>query len=295
MTILAPPDPPPLVAGAKLTVETIGRLLEPAFATGRERPVSTTIDLRRVQFVTPFALVALATQIEAAYDQGGSVRLLCPAQPATLRYLAASGFFYHVRSRADVSGGEGYLDRSPTTAATVLPLTRIGGRTDIDRAYYDVRDRVDEMSQGGAWLLQFRNLVIELCGNIFRHAEVEVGYVVAQRYDGRGGPFIELAIGDAGLGVIETLAPSHPELLQLAPGAALRKAVQEELSSGLDDHGGNGFYGLHKVARERRGRFVMRSGSARVSARRGSASLVGSTRRDSLPGTQIMVTVDCDR
>lgn len=93
MTTLAPPDPPPLAAGAKLTVATVGRLLEPAFAMGSDSPLAVTLDLRAVEFVTPYALAALATQIEAAHNRGRTVRLLCPVRSETLTYLAVSGFF----------------------------------------------------------------------------------------------------------------------------------------------------------------------------------------------------------
>ena len=292
MAILAPSDPPPLAAGTRLTVATVGRLLEPAF--GPDRPARVTLDLRAVEFATPFALVALATQIEAAHARGQAVRLLCPARSQALMYLAVSGFFSHVRPRAEVVGPTEYVERGPTTATTVLPLTRIENADDVDLAHEGVRERMRQLSRDGDWFKRFRNLVVELCGNIFRHAEVEVGYVVAQRYTSREGPFIELAIGDAGRGVIDSLASVHPKLLDLDPADALRVAVRDRLSSRPDDHGGNGFHGLHKVAAERQGRFVLRSGHARVAAHRGSAALRGSTRPSPLPGTQLMVTVDCN-
>ena len=294
MAILAPPDPPPLAAGTKLTVATVGRLLEPAFATDPGRPAVVTLDLRAVEFVTPFALAALATQIEAAHDRGQAVRLLCPARSETLMYLAVSGFFSHVRSRAVVEGPAEIVGRGPTTATTVLPLTRIEDNDDVDQALADVRAIVRRLSQDGDWFKRFRNLVVELCGNIFRHADIQVGYVVAQRYTGREGAFIELAIGDAGRGVVESLAKVHPRLLHLDPAEALRTAVRDRLSSRPDDHGGNGFHGLHKVAIERHGRFVLRSGQARVTAHRGSVALRGTTRSQTLLGTQVMITVDCD-
>ena len=292
MSILAPPDPPPLAAGTQLTVATVGRLLEPAFGTDRRTRV--TLDLRAVEFATPFALVALATQIEAAHVRGQAVRLLCPARSQALMYLAVSGFFSHVRSRAEVVGPTEYVERSPTTATTVLPLTRIENADEVDLAHEGVRERMHQLSRDGDWFKRFRNLVVELCGNVFRHADVQAGYVVAQRYSGRDGAFIELAIGDAGQGVIGSLARVHPKLLHLDPADALRTAVRDRLSSRPDDHGGNGFHGLHKVATERQGRFVLRSGNARVSASRGASTLHGTTRARSLPGTQVMVTVDCD-
>ena len=294
MAILAPPDPPPLVAGSKLTVETVARLLEPAFATGPGRPLSVTLDLRRVEFATPFGIVALATQIEAAHDRGQSVRLLCPARSETLMYLAVSGFFSHVRSRADVVGPVEYVERGPTTATTVLPLTRIENADDVDQAHEGVRERMRQLSRDGDWFKRFRNLVVELCGNIFRHADVQVGYVVAQRYTGREGAFIELAIGDAGQGVIGSLARVHPKLLHLDPAEALRTAVRDRLSSRQDGYGGAGLYGLRKVAADQQGKFVLSSGEAQVSASRGATALRGMARARALPGTQIMVTVDCD-
>ncbi len=294
MFVLAPPDPPPLAAGTQLTVATVGRLLEPAFAEGPGRRSVVTLDLRSVEFVTPFAIAAMATQIEAAYDRGQKVRLLCPARAETLMYLAVSGFFHHVRSRAVVEGPAEFVSRDPTTAITVLPLTRIEDNGDVDQALAVVRELIRQLSREGNWHKRFRSLVVELCGNIFRHADIQVGYVVAQRYNARGGAFIELAIGDAGRGVIGSLAGRHPQLLDLDPAEALRTAVRERLSSRPDEHGGNGFHGLHKIAAERHGQFVLRSGRARVSARRGSAELRGTTRDHVLPGTQVMVTVDCE-
>lgn len=293
MSILALPDPPPLAAGARLTVGTVGRLLEPAFAERFGRPLAVTLDLRSVEFATPYALAALATQIEAATSRGQKVRILCPASREALMYLAVSGFFCHVRSRAVVEGPAEFVDRGPTTVKTVLPLTRIEDNDDVDKALADVRALVRQLSRDGEWFKRFRNLVVELCGNIFRHADVQVGYVVAQRYTGRGGAFIELAIGDAGRGVIGSLADLHPRLLNLDPAEALKTAVRERLSSRLDDYGGNGFHGLYKVAAERHGQFVLRSGRARITSHRGSAELRGTTRDHVLPGTQVMVTVDC--
>lgn len=291
MAILAPPDPPPLAAGTRLTVTTVGRLLEPAF--GPDRPARVTLDLRAVEFATPFALVALATQIEAAHARGQAVRLLCPARSQALMYLAVSGFFSHVRSRADVEGPAEYVGRAPTTTTTVLPLTRIEDNDDVDQAHRAVRARVRDLSRDGDWFKRFRHLVVELCGNIFRHADVQVGYVAAQRYTGRYGPYIELAIGDAGQGVIGSLAHVHPKLLHLDPADALKTAVRDRLSSRQDGSGGAGLYGLRKIAADQQGRFVLRSGDARVSASRGATALRGSACTRALPGTQLMVTVDC--
>jgi hypothetical protein len=48
------------------------------------------------------------------------------------------------------------------------------------------------------------------------------------------------------------------------------------------------------VAVDRKGKFVLRSGRGRVVANRGKAAIHGTLRSRALPGTQVMVTVDCD-
>lgn len=290
-----PPIPPPLVAGRKLTVDTVGRILRPAFGgTPGKRPPRVVLDLRAVRFVTPFAIVSLATLIEDAHRHGQAVRVLCPDAPDALMYLAVSGFFLHAGPCADLVGAGDLATRSPSTnAQTVVPLTRIEDNDDVDRVVDGVRDDICRLASEGEWFKRFRNLVVEICGNVFRHAEVEVGYVAAQRYAGGRTPFIEISIGDAGRGVVDSLSGRHPTLRDSEAGDALRIAVEEGLTSRPDPHGGNGFAGLLKVSRDRQGRFALHSNGGHVAASRGGGPLRATTGASALPGTQVMVTVDC--
>lgn len=282
-----------LTAGPKLTVATVDQLLERCFGSGSGYPEEVTIDLRSVEFTTPYAISTLAVQTEAAFLRGQRVRFLCPNNDATLRYLAVTGFLVNVRPYAALDAPENFVRMRPARSReTYLPLTRLEDNDDVDEALRTVRNFVRRLSREGDWFKRFRSLIVELCGNVFRHARIGSGYVIAQRYMGEDGPFIELAIGDAGCGVIGSLSEKHPVLTTMEPGKALRKAVREQLSSSDNPHAGTGLSELLRTTTDQMGQLVLRSGRARVYTPRHSNRLNARTHRRSLPGTQIMVTVD---
>jgi hypothetical protein len=168
------------------------------------------IDLSRASFVDAYALTGLACFIASADRDGLSVELVPPEDPNVRSWLSrmhlgavVDAFQVHVRGGLPRVAER---DRSDT----LIELRRFDDSHGSHRLASFIWDRL----QGGADA-EVVNQIFEAAGelgqNVVEHAGSPVGgFVAAQRYKA-GAPEerIIVAVGDAGIGVRESLRPRY--------------------------------------------------------------------------------------
>jgi len=257
------------------------------------------LDLSEVTFVTPGSLAPLAALVEYMSKMLPPLRLQAPADPDCRRYLAAAGLLQMLRKFVTVRGAEELDGVGPSNSAdAVLPLTRLGGQSDLFPFLQHLEHRLDAILgyADDSWNATKRPIIStvrELCENVFQHARGAPGWLAAQKYHSRDGkPFVEISIADAGAGVRRTLATNHTEFLTTTDGEALERMVKEHLSRHTDPQRGNGYYVLQEATRELDGSFFLRSGSGGVGRQRRSR-LQSEDGLGYWPGTHLELRLTC--
>lgn len=102
-------------------------------------------------------------------------------------------------------------------------------------------------------------VVNEITDNVINHAQSPVGGIV-QVTNRRQSEQIELVVVDVGLGIPNTLRPTHPELH--SDSEALHAAIREGVTRDKNVGQGNGLYGTWSVCQKTEGEFSILSGYA---------------------------------
>jgi hypothetical protein len=170
----------------------------------------------------------------------------------------------------------------------LIELQRFGDTHGSDRLASFIWERL----QGGAdgeVVNQLFEATGELGANVVEHAgSPSGGFVTAQRYKA-GAPEerIIVAVGDAGVGIRESLRPRYGEMTD---DAAIRRAVQWYVSRVPDEGRGQGLPGVVEGVRGLGGTVWIRSGVALRAITRGRQTSIGVSR---LQGTIVGARLPC--
>jgi len=218
------------------------------------------IDLSRVSFVDAYALTGLACFIASADRDGLSVELVLPEHP-------------DVRS---------WLSR------TLIELQRFDDSHGSHRLASFIWDRLEGGADGEV-VNQLFEATGELGQNVVEHAGSPVGgFVAAQRYKA-GAPEerIIVAVGDAGIGIRESLRPRYGDMTDRQ---AITQAIRWNVSRVLEPGRGQGLPGVVDGVRGLGGVVWIRSGAASRTITRGRATTVDVSR---LQGTIVGARLPC--
>lgn len=270
----------------KLTQGTFERAL-----SGEPLPEATPVlvDLTDVTFADPAGAVMLALLLRYYCDNGGRVSCRLPREPAVTGYLARMHLLDAFSSKIAFSETpSGVARRSWPDNSFLIELNEIRAEADVvgfaRRANRLLRDSLGMPRDRASALAQ---IMTELCSNIAEHSE-GVGYVMAQSYrKATGRRFTVVALGDAGIGMAESLRRAG----LLAPDADDVLAIDLALREGVSRFGQPGRGGgLPNVLRH----VSQLGGSIRIRSGAGGVMIRGS-RRDGrvawFPGTQIRVSL----
>jgi hypothetical protein len=235
-----------------------------------------TLDLTRIAFVDAYALTGLACFVASA-DRGGlAIRMVLPEDPDVRSWLSRM----HLGDVLDAFGVrvEGELPRvaERDRRDALIELQRFGDTHGSDRLASFIWERL----QGGAdgeVVNQLFEATGELGANVVEHAgSPSGGFVTAQRYKA-GAPEerIIVAVGDAGVGIRESLRPRYGEMTD---DAAIRRAVQWYVSRVADEGRGQGLPGVVEGVRGLGGTVWIRSGVALRAITRGRQTSIGVSR-----------------
>ncbi|MEW5826462.1 MAG: hypothetical protein AB1778_06475 [Candidatus Bipolaricaulota bacterium] len=236
----------------RLTVETIEDVLDLVYVH-RE----STLDLRGVSAVDPYALLTLDLAVRHARESGRRLRVAWPDAPGIRRTLTSARFF------ADVKTG---IDHLPAADPDLVlqPIAAIDREENVT-ALVDAFDRrlADRYPIDEAPRRRFLRILLELFQNIPQHAnatgDVLDPHGIATMAD--DGECVILAIADKGIGLRRSLA-LRPGAAPRSDADALRAAVLEGASRFIDPGRGQELARIVRRVRAWEGAVAVRSGTA---------------------------------
>jgi len=132
--------------------------------------------------------------------------------------------------------------------------------------------------------------VAEIGSNVIFHSQADIGFTAGQRYErnyrGRLAPRLHLVVGDAGIGIKESLKIGDAEVGQLTDKEAIAIALQPGTTSKPGVHSGVGLSTVREYADTFGGVLRIRSGYGSVMERQG---LIVKRDVPGLPGTIVSV------
>jgi anti-sigma regulatory factor (Ser/Thr protein kinase) len=236
--------------------EAIHRAIESLWSGNRWELIDLRADA--MSFVSPSEMVGLRLVVESAALVADVVRLACPVDPDVHGYLSYMNLF------------EGLPDNVRINRPAIS-FRRLGrSKTLIELAPIRDSARVDEFMERTSELLMreygpgrgfhMAAAIAEVAANVIDHAQARVaGQVCAQRY--RHG--LDIAIGDVGVGIPASLR-ANPAFGSLTDVEAIRRALDQGVSSLIDPDRGLGLPELVHRSRQLRGYVRILSGSAGV-------------------------------
>lgn len=176
----------------------------------------------------------------------------------------------------------------------MVPCAHFKTDQDVEDLAIAMEERFATEFIGWAGLLQPCYLIFsELAANVVNHAQSDGGYVLAQQYNFRTGPVVDIAIADCGIGIRESLLQNPDNGPYQSDCEAIGQALCEGISAIRNTHRG---YGLYYVAdnvqiAENRS-LTIRSGNG-ILTLRGDGTITIQERQVLCPGTIVNVRVPC--
>jgi len=234
----------------RLTIETIDDLLEYAL----ERNASS-IDLRDVRFMDPYALLLLELLLLELGDRGRRVEVKRPGPTAVGRWMTAMGF-----------DAKGSIAGTPLrdSASALQPIASIDNERNVGRIVDGFEQRLAErhpLSETGRRSLIA--IMIELFQNIPHHSNadgsIEDPHGIAAMQDYKDSLF--LAIADRGIGLNGSLA-LRSGYEGMTSRQALRSIFDRGVSRFEDPGRGGELQRIARIVRSWDGTLAVRSGDA---------------------------------
>jgi hypothetical protein len=226
------------------------------------------VDLTTLIFVDAYAMVVLLTIMELWALRGDPVELLLPERRGPRSYLSRMHFFELMPEEVQCSEELPVISERPSA---LLPLTRLdvaSGEFAIEQLANFVYPQLPRPLAGA-----FVEALSEIGANVLQHAESEIGFLAAQRFEGdyrgRLAPRLLLVVADAGVGIRASLLPAFPDLGEATDEAAIELALEAEITSKPGTNSGVGLTTALEYAEAFGGILRVRSGAGEVVCRRG--------------------------
>lgn len=260
------------------------------------READCKFDLNGLQLITPGALVPIAAACHVL-ARDGKEPIIAIRDPAIRSYLLRSGFFSVVR---DVAKCEPPISSVLTNSSNtlrgmnpmLLELTKIESSAQLPNLLANIvstlRSRLAFKRNEAS---DIAIAISEVCQNTFEHNEQVTGFIAMQVYGKGIKRFVEVAIGDCGIGLSITLRRNRKNLPIASDLDAIRIAVRRGTSQFDDPTRGTGLYHLLEIAAKHKGSLQFRSGAAALRFRMDKRKRWG-FRSVALPGVQISLLLD---
>lgn len=197
-----------------------------------------TVDLRRINVIDPYGVISLLCYVLSIVKLGQNFFFITPADGNITSYLCRVGFFKELKRKypALVHWDEKVIDKIHVSSAEAenifLPLIEITfrgqERTILDGLLTDLLKKGFSEEQAGyiGWIMG------ELSDNSLTHAKGPC-YIMFSRYLSAGSSFLEIVVGDSGIGIYNSLL-SNEKYKNLNSKQAFLKAFQSQVSSWPD-------------------------------------------------------------
>ena len=265
----------------KLSFDNIDRFCAEVDLAARD----SVIDLSRLEFIEPFAIIYLGQFIRYHNRLGTRFTVrMPPVRSKSREYLARVRFWDRFNFDADTierEGMFGFLSATSLNDIVELPKGRYVAEETAELVA-GVLGRSGVKVSADAVL----EVVAELSDNFAQHAEVELATLAVQYYPNLHE--FAIAVGDSGLGIRESLSrnPEHAYLQGRPHHEAIEKAFEPLVSRRPE--GGTGLTNVRDIVIRQAGRLRVASNDGFVYI--GEGRTKRGKRAYELPGVQIDVT-----
>ncbi len=276
MNVVVVPDLLNTATSAEELIEVVARA-EP------RQPL--VLDLSAVRWICPYGAILLSSLCRyQAFIRGRPVSL-SNARPDVRQYLHDINFFLRSSGVAKVGIAAENYPSERVGEWTVLEMLTIRGPRDAAGVYARAHRALADWDLNPAANSLVERTISEMVKNVIDHSE-STGLITLQRYARGRGANVQVAIGDFGVGIAESLRARR--MTANTVSAFIDLALKLHLDDGGDF--GHGLAWLERTALRGGGSIVVRSGTGllRASATQRRA-LDG---RPALPGTQLAVRLE---
>ena len=221
------------------------------------------VDLDEIDLAEIWGLVAMATA--ARPEQANALQVVSTTgKTGGSRFAHAVGFH---------DATQGLTPKEPGEAGRTVKLQRIppGGFPKIEPTASGISHLLVPDPALQDTELTIRYVLVELLRNAIQHSRDPLGAVVAAQLNERAGKSaaIQVAVGDAGIGIFESLQGMHPDLDN--PRAALEKSLWPHISGAFEQgltgaalapNAGLGLFFISEMAKMAVGRLLIASRGA---------------------------------
>jgi hypothetical protein len=243
-------------------------LLEEAAGDGER----VLFDARRLRWVEPFGMLGLLALGETLASRGERPLLQIPEGGEVPSYIERMGFFEQAAQCFELHGAKRrVVERAERDV--LLEITPVRSHADVHTVVDRVHGRAasiltKQLGYPMAEALQFSVILSEVCQNIIEHAQAP-GWVAAQTYSKTprlNRRVVKIAVFDLGIGFRGSLASTHATRYGARWGdaSALEAAFIHGLTRFHDPGRGQGIQQIRRQVGRWRGKFSIRSGSARI-------------------------------
>jgi anti-sigma regulatory factor (Ser/Thr protein kinase) len=275
--------------------ELVQQFREVTFETGQ----GIRVDCSELVFVDPFAMIGIIL-LSRQYAREFGVPLTFALPEGDVRsYLGRAGFFKQALSFAKFEPDipEAWLDLMDAYQGSNPVLLEVTPLSE-EAVIASILDRVEKVLQRRLRYKKYDAydiciILSEICHNIFDHnPNAATGYAAMQLYKRQrpNGGFLEIAVGDDGVGVRASLR-RNPKYEHLADDTeAIIKGLDNHVSEYNDITRGNGLFHLWNLVLKHRGSLCIRSGEGKVYLR-GDKSRAHARHVGALDGVQFAITL----
>ena len=255
------------------------------------------IDFGPVEFIKPVGVVALLATLERLTKlfNMSSLTFSLPEDPEVQQYLRMAGVFDVMRRLISFSNfqPEDVIPKRPPERPMV-PCRFFDCESEIEEIANQMEEDFETVLPGrGSILGTCYTAFSELATNVVNHAESGGGYVIAQQYNYKSGPMVEIAVADCGIGIQASLQKNQKYTHILSDEDAIELAIKEGVSSLEDGYRGYGLYHVtDEVKRNDNRQMTIRSGYGTM-VLQGNGNIVKRKNSPIYSGTILNVTIPC--
>ena len=292
-----------LSSSAYLDENTFDRLLLQLNPNKDRIKDEVSINLAKGEFIDTYGMIGL---LELGWylrkNLGIIPILILPQSEDVLKYLERMDFFKNVSPPFEIDISTMQIEDQflrSSHSDVLLEITKIEGTDDIHSIVDRVRRGAEvilrtHLHYNDAAIDSFIVALSEICQNIPEHSQ-NVGYVGIQKYfyeKKLGKNVVKIAVMDLGIGIKESLGQRYSDLYgeKWSDTLAIELALFKSTSRYEDIGRGHGLTNVRKLVQKWNGKFMIRSGIAKVGIVPGwDATKPQQSLLRFFPGTQISI------
>lgn len=216
------------------------------------------LDFSRCTAAFPGPMIGLCAQAAALRESGIDIELILPSDARIARYFTGANWAHHISPEQH--------GRSTYRGYTHVPASRFsdqeGQTATVNRIVDALLCSVPGIDRGDLAAIEWS--INEVTDNVLVHAGSSAGGF-AQINTFRAKKRVEFCVGDAGVGIPNTLRPRFPDHEDIG---LLEQAIREGVTRDPSLGQGNGLFGTFQVSRTSSGYMHILSGFATLSYER---------------------------